>query len=264
MNEAAMTDPGAPVLPAGERRRGRRRSVASATASAPGKGLARIERIPGVSERVFIQLRTAIVERDLPPGAPVVIEQLAEALGVSRTPIREALPALQQLGLIVESGSGSFRVAPLDAAYAREVYAVRSALESLLVEVVAPLLTEGDLCLLRAAATPADDDERPRPAPAPRTGDVLVPDVAFHDVLRARCPLPFLNVLIDSVRVHRARLLDLEHTDDSGYRRESNEEHLAIVAALERRDAQAARRLMQAHLDRVGRAVAGLAAAQGE
>src|SRR3954469_12585059 len=117
-----------------------------------GKGLARIERVPGVSERVFLQLRTAIVDRDIAPGAPVVIEQLAEALGVSRTPIREALPALHQLGLIVESASSSYRVAPLDASYAREVYIVRSALECVLVEEVTPLLTEDDLRLLRQLA----------------------------------------------------------------------------------------------------------------
>jgi DNA-binding GntR family transcriptional regulator len=214
-----------------------------------GKGLARIERVPGVSERVFLQLRTAIVDRDLAPGAPVVIEQLAEALGVSRTPIREALPALQQLGLIVDSGNGSFRVAPLNATYVWEVYAVRSALESLLVEVVTPLLTEDDFRLLRAQSG----------VPSSGPGALPTPDVAFHEVLRARCPLPFLNVLIDSVRVHRARLLDLEHSDDAGYRRESNDEHLEIVRALERRDAQGARRLMQAHLDRVGAAIARLA-----
>jgi DNA-binding GntR family transcriptional regulator len=259
-----MTDLEGPVPSTSGRRRGRPRAVPIASAPTRGQGLARIERVPGVSERVFLQLRTAIVERDLPPGAPVVIEQLAEMLGVSRTPIREALPALQQLGLIVERGSSSFRVAPLDAAYAHEVYGIRSALESLLVEVVAPLLTDDDLRQLRASATPTAETAGERSAPAPDGHDVLVPDVSFHDFLRARCPLPLLNVLIDSVRVHRARLLELEHTDDSGYRRLSNEEHLAIVAALERRDAATARQLMQAHLDRVGNAVAELAKERGQ
>jgi DNA-binding GntR family transcriptional regulator len=140
-------------------------------------------------------------------------------------------------------------VAPLDASYVWEVYAVRSSLESLMVEVVTPLLTEDDFRQLRAKSGIPDDGP----------GALPTPDVAFHEVLRARCPLPFLNVLIDSVRVHRARLLDLEHSDDAGYRRESNDEHLAIVRALEKRDAQGARRLMQAHLDRVGAAIARLA-----
>lgn len=200
-----------------------------------------------------MQLRAAIVRREIAPGAPVVIEQLAEALGVSRTPIREALPALQQLGLIVESATSSYRVAPLDADYAREVYAVRSALECLLVEEVTPLLTEDDLHRLRQLAlrTPNAGSQEPEAGP--------LPDIEFHDVLRARCPLPFLNVLIDSVRVHRARLLEFEPVDDAGRQQKSQEEHLAIVEALEQRNGPAARRLMRAHLDRVGANMARLA-----
>ena len=197
-----------------------------------------------------MQLRAAIVRREIAPGAPVVIEQLAEALGVSRTPIREALPALQQLGLIVESVSSSYRVAPLDAAYAREVYAVRSALECLLVEEVTPLLTEDDLHQLRLLATRGPVDV----APTAEDGTLL--DVSFHDLLRARCPLAFLNVLIDAVRVHRARLLEFEPLEDVSQQQASQAEHLAIVEALERRDGPAARQLMKAHLDRVGTSIA--------
>lgn len=148
-----------------------------------------------------MQLRAAIVRREIAPGAPGIIEQLAEALGVSRTPIREALPALHQLGLIVESASSSCRVVRLDASCAREVYAVRSALE---------------------------------------------------------CLLPFLNVLIDSVRVHRARLLEFEPLEDASHRNRSHEERLAIVEALEQRNGPAARRLLRAHLDRVGASLAKL------
>src|SRR5829696_3937987 len=122
-------------------------------------GLARIERVPSLTERVLGQLRDAIVGHELRPGQPVVIEQLAETLGVSRTPIREALPALQHLGLVEDAGNGGFRVAPLDAAYVRQVYAVRAALESLLVEMVAPLLTDEDLAVLRRVSFPTE----PRP-----------------------------------------------------------------------------------------------------
>jgi DNA-binding GntR family transcriptional regulator len=221
--------------------------------------LAKIERTPGVSERVFRQLRDAVVSGELAPGAPVIIEQLAQSLGVSRTPIREALPALQQLGLIVEAGNGSFRVAPLSASYAGEVYAIRTALETLLVEAVAPLLTEDDLRALRTAASKVGTAGSEHEA-GPPSGF----DVEFHEILVELCPLPFLKVLLDTVKVHRARLLDLEHSDASGYRHESIQEHLAIVAALEHRDAAGARRLMQQHLDRVGAAIAHLAASRSD
>ena len=216
-------------------------------------GLARIERTPKLTERVLGQLRDAIVGQELAPGQPVVIEQLAEALGVSRTPIRESLPALQQLGLVEDAGSGGFRVAPLDGAYVWQVYAVRAALESLLVELVAPLLTEDDLAVLRRVSFPAE------PRPGGDYCEMFGPDLALHDFLRAKCPFGFLNALIDMVQLHRSRLVDLEHSASPAHRKASYDEHRAIVEALERRDGPAARRLMQEHLDRIGTEMARLA-----
>jgi DNA-binding GntR family transcriptional regulator len=215
--------------------------------------LAKLERQPSLTERVFRQLRDAVVSNELTPGQLVGIEQLAGMLGVSRTPVREALPALQQLGLIEQGENGSFRVAPLDATYVWEVYAVRSALESLAAEVVAPRLTDDDLQELRASALP------PRPPADGDYSEMFGPDLGLHDFVRRKCPLGFLNALIDTVQVHRSRLLDLEHSASGSYRKASYEEHRAIVDALERRDAKAARRLMQEHLDRVGAEVAALA-----
>lgn len=216
-------------------------------------GLARIERPPSLTERVLAQLRNAILNRELGPGQAIVIEQLADHLGVSRTPIREALPALQQLGLIEDAGNGSFRVAPLDVTYVWQVYAVRSALESLLVEVVTPLLTEDDLRTLREVSFPAT------PRPEGDYYEMFGPDLALHDFLRDKCPLGFLNAMIDAVQVHRGRLLDLEHSASPDHRKASYQEHQAIVTALEQRDGATARKLMQEHLDRIGAEVAKVA-----
>jgi DNA-binding GntR family transcriptional regulator len=209
--------------------------------------LVRLQRQPSLTERVFRQLRDAIVNNELASGTLMSIEGLAGLLGVSRTPIREALPALQQLGLIVQAEK------PLDRQYTWEVYAVRSAIESLAAEIVAPRLTDDDLRELRAMALP---DE---PQPDGDYSEMFGPDLGLHDYIRRKCPLAFINALIDSIRFHRARLLHLEHSLDAAYRKASYEEHCAIVQALERRDGKAARRLMQEHLDRVGAAVAALA-----
>lgn len=221
----------------------------------PRTSLGRIERTPSLTERVYVRLRDSIVAQALAPGEPIVIEELAALLGVSRTPIREALPALLQLGLI-EEAAGGFRVAPVDATYVWETYAVRSALESLAAEIVAPLLQEADLQALREVVYGRT------PHPEGDYAEFLGPDVAFHDLVLARCPLGYLNSLITSVQVHRRRLRYLEERLSRQSRQASYAEHRAILAALERHDGRETRRLMQEHLDRIGTEVAALAEGQ--
>src|SRR4051795_2026501 len=71
--------------------------AAALLGASEASGLVRLQRQPSRTERVFRQLRDAIVGNELAPNALMSIEHLASMLGVSRTPIREALPALQQL-----------------------------------------------------------------------------------------------------------------------------------------------------------------------
>ncbi len=216
----------------------------------PGTGLIPLERTPSLTARVYRSLCDSIVTRQLAPDQPLVIEQVAVLLGVSRTPVREALAALIQNGLVREL-NGGYRVAPLDATYVREVYAVRSALESLAAEVVAPQLSDDDLAALRdlvSQSAGSDSDY----------AQFIGPALAFHDYLRSKCPLPYLDALIDTVHTHRSRLVQLEHHASEAYWRDSYAEHRAILAALERRDGKRARRLMEEHLDRIGEAIAAL------
>ena len=144
-------------------------------------------------------------------------------------------------------------MAPLNREYAWEVYAVRSAIESLAAEIVAPRLTDDDLSELRAIAVPHE------PKPDGDYSEMFGPDLGLHDYIRLKCPLAFVNAADRLSAVPPAGLLHLEHSLDAAYRKASYEEHCAIVEALERRDGKAARRLMQEHLDRVGAAVAALA-----
>jgi DNA-binding GntR family transcriptional regulator len=86
--------------------------------------------------RVYEQLYELIVHGRLPPGARVAEGPLAEALGVSRTPVREALQRLKQERLLVEVGGGSglrgrLAVAPLQREHMEELYALVDAIEAL-------------------------------------------------------------------------------------------------------------------------------------
>jgi DNA-binding GntR family transcriptional regulator len=80
------------------------------------------------------RLREAILQGEFVPGEPLVISALAEQLGLSATPLREALRKLASEGLVVLQSHGSARVAEVDLHEANEIYELRLLLEPLAVE----------------------------------------------------------------------------------------------------------------------------------
>ena len=224
-----------------------RQAAARAQQLAEGAGIIPIERPRQLSlpEQVRQRLSESIAAGSLAPEQLLVVDQLANTLGVSKTPVREAFGTLLRDGLIRQA-DGGFRVAPLDAPYVREVYAVRSALESLAAEVIAPGLTSADLHQLERAARLSKP-----------------PDQDFHDLIRSKCPWPFLNSLLDTVQAHRARVRTLELKETAVSHETGYNEHLAILEAFQRHDGAAARSLMQDHLDRLRDRVAQLAEQDG-
>ncbi len=95
-----------------------------------GRGRERLgEAHPPLHERVKARLQKAIVARELKPGEHIVEERIAEALGVSRNPVREAIRALAAEGLIEISARRGAFVASLSEREAREMVEVRALLE---------------------------------------------------------------------------------------------------------------------------------------
>jgi DNA-binding GntR family transcriptional regulator len=126
---------------------------------------------------VYVRLRDAIVDGTLEPGEQLRDGELAAWLGVSRTPVREALLRLQQGGLVVARPGRSTSVATLDARAIRDAQSVVASMHELAVRQAVPQLTASDLARMRAA--------NKRFAAALRKGDVdaaLAADDEFHDV----------------------------------------------------------------------------------
>jgi GntR family transcriptional regulator, rspAB operon transcriptional repressor len=86
-------------------------------------------RPPTLAEDVYKQIRAAIVERMLAPGQRVTESALAELLDVSKTPVREALVRLREVGLVRADGRRGVRVVDLSSAVLDDAYEVREALE---------------------------------------------------------------------------------------------------------------------------------------
>ncbi|WP_432118876.1 GntR family transcriptional regulator [Streptomyces sp. bgisy032] len=129
-------------------------------------------------DRAYEAIRDAIVAGELEPGAVVRDAELAERLGLSRAPVREAFSRLVDEGLLESKPQSYTRVTPLVASDVRDAAAVVGAMHELVTRVAVPRLTDADLAAMRAA--------NERFAAAVGGADVdaaLRADDALHDVL---------------------------------------------------------------------------------
>ncbi|WP_373299420.1 GntR family transcriptional regulator [Amycolatopsis acidiphila] len=127
-------------------------------------------------------IREAIVRGDIPPGTVVRDAQLAEQLGLSRAPVRDALARLADEGLVKTKPQSHTRVTPIDAAEVRDAAAVVRAMHELAARTAVPLLTAEQLTAMTEANR--------RFAAAVRAADAdaaLDADDELHDVLVRAC-----------------------------------------------------------------------------
>ncbi|MGW0335370.1 GntR family transcriptional regulator [Streptomyces sp. NPDC003011] len=129
-------------------------------------------------DRAYAAIRDAIVAGGIEPGAVVKDAELAERLGLSRAPVREAFARLVDEGLLESKPQSYTRVTPVVAADVRDAAAVVGAMHELVTRVAVPRLSAADVEAMRAA--------NERFAAAVRAGDVdtaLHADDELHDVL---------------------------------------------------------------------------------
>src|SRR5215207_11057202 len=128
-------------------------------------------------DRAHRILRDAIVNGELPPGAVIRDTELAERVGLSRTPVREALARLADEGLVETKPHAWTRVAPLLLRDVRDALVVVRAMHELAVRLAVPVMTDKHHEVMRAANR--------RFAAAVEAGDVdgaVDADDALHDV----------------------------------------------------------------------------------
>ena len=195
--------------------------------------LEKIDRIP-LRERVYGLLQQAIVSGELQPGQRVRDVDLAAQLGVSRTPVREALQRLEDEGLVETLPGALTRVVPLDTQAAREAFPVVAVLHGLAARLAVEQLTERDLALLRQA--------NERLGAALEAGDVtraVQADDAFHSVLVRASGNSEIQHVLDRL-MPKVRRLEFAQFGSLAART-SVLQHQAIITACEQRlSAQAA------------------------
>jgi len=197
------------------------------------------------AERVLHALRELILGGDLAPGARLGEVELADRLGVSRTPVREALSRLAAEGIVEMVPNRGARVATWTVAELEGVFDLRSAIEPQLTGYAVPHATPADVEELDDLAHRMMDVGRPGPD---QNLDALVPlNRAFHDRLVALAEHPTLATALAGA-IHPPIVLRNFHAYDEASLRRSLAHHVEIVAALRAGDATWARAVMTAHI----------------
>lgn len=216
-------------------------------------GAGGVQRSPSLALQVHAALLDLIRGGQLGPGERVVIERLADQLGVSQTPVREAVARLAQEGIVVEAANGRLHIVALSERYVRDVFLVRGALEGLCVELAAPNLAPADLAELDALLAETTDalargDHRP----------YTRSDARLHELLVARTGNAVLANELRSLQPHIDLIRTYSQRNEGAHLRASHQEHLALAAALAARDAPTARAAMERHIRSAGERIVGL------
>lgn len=203
-------------------------------------------------EQVYLALRDALVSGELAPGARLRDLELAERLGVSRTPVREALQRLEDEGLVETSPRASTRVAPLDARAARDAFPVVAALHALATRQGVRSLTPGDLASMRSAN---ERLARLIAAPDPHTVlQAIRADDDFHAVVLDAAGNPEIVAALNRVMPKVRRLEYAQFGSLAG--RKSVQQHEAILAACERGEVEEAAALVEENWLSLGQLIA--------
>ncbi len=180
---------------------------------------------PVLPARAADEIRAAILNGDLPPGARVKQEELAARLGVSREPVRQALLLLQREGLIRAEPNRSAVVAPLDRRFIADIYEFREAVEGL---VAASLAKRSDLDLDHLEGLIARGRAAVREGDLPRLIDL---DMAFHAGLYEAAGNQVIVEVMRTQWSHIRRVMAMV-LKEASYRRQVWDEHAAIVRTI--------------------------------
>jgi len=211
-------------------------------------------------ERAYREIKAGIVDGRYRPGAPLSEVMLAKAHNMSRTPVRESLTRLWQEHFLDRVAGHGYFVARVTVQLIHETFDVRRVLEGAAAAWAAERATEEEIAQLRHLASlpnagsyagpqAVDDDRHDRGSVAPAEyRDAEAANVRFHLAIASAARNMLAMELIDRCLAKVDRFMSLG-VHFGPIQQGATEAHLAIVEAIERRDAAAARARMEEHLD---------------
>ena len=196
-----------------------------------------------LSEHVYNAISEAIVEGKLPPGERLRETQMAEALGVSRTPVREAFVRLKQQRLLSSDASGAYYVAEWDRQTLWEIGTLRAALESLALSLAKQNLSQEDFEHLEGIIRQMGEMDAD-----PASGDYKLMaqfDFQFHTLIWSRTGHDLLEQALENIKPQAHYYMYL--TRQAG-QTDYAEQHRALIEFLKQGDRSKVNEIMLDHI----------------
>jgi DNA-binding GntR family transcriptional regulator len=195
-----------------------------------------------LTDKAYEHVRERILRGDLPIGTVIAEARLADELGISKTPIRQALQLLRTEGLLETGPRRQLVVRGFSADHRNEVLEIREALEEIAVETACRVITVEGLDQLQLTLL-----RQRRAAEAHNEEEFLVLDEEFHILIARSANLPIVAQLLGQMRGF-ARLMRLGRSQPPEHLQDILGEHRKLVDALERREVDAALQALHDHL----------------
>ena len=200
-------------------------------------------------EIVFHKLRDAILQGRLKPGERLMELQLASELGVSRTPVREAIRKLENEGLAITVPRKGAQVAAMTEKDMQDVLEIREVLDGLAVETACDKINGRQLTELTQTIQKFESSIQ--------EGDlkkIAEYDVEFHDIIYEATDNPKLVIVLNNLReqIYRYRI---EYLKDKKNYPDLIREHREILTALKQRNKESVKDIMRNHIRRQAEAV---------
>ncbi len=192
---------------------------------------------------VFKTLRQAILRGELEPGERLMEIQLAERLGVSRTPIREAIRKLELEGLVLMIPRKGAEVARISENNLRDVLEVRRSLEELAIDLACQRMTEEELLELKKT-----EEQFAKAIQVGEVMEIARTDERYHEIIYNSTKNQKLVQILNNLREQMYRYR-LEYIKDEDKRQVLLVEHDHIIKALSLRHVQEARMAIREHID---------------
>ena len=192
---------------------------------------------------VFNTLREAILKGELKPGERLMELQLAAKLGVSRTPIREAIRMLEQEGLAVTIPRKGAEVAKMTEKDMEDVLQIREALDELAAKIACEQISEEQLEKLVATMHEFEESTK-----TDNVKKIAEADVKFHDIIYQSTGNPKLVNMLNNLREQMYRYR-VEYLKEGETRDVLVKEHEELTKAIRERDVERAKQLSFQHIE---------------